>query len=132
MRIRWYGQSAFRLQGEKTVVIDPFGDFREQAWTIRSTAGTFDDVVAIASKHDDVAGTRRGPNSVFCLTLDGLRLCHLGDFGSRHSGPSSVRALPRPARCSCAYPSSVASCSSSACHRGSTRVRPFGIQPAER
>jgi L-ascorbate metabolism protein UlaG (beta-lactamase superfamily) len=26
MRIRWYGQSAFLLTGEKRVFIDPFGD----------------------------------------------------------------------------------------------------------
>src|SRR5262249_62193417 len=26
MRIRWYGQSAFLLRGEKRVFIDPFGD----------------------------------------------------------------------------------------------------------
>ncbi len=25
MRIRWYGQSAFLLRGERTVFIDPFG-----------------------------------------------------------------------------------------------------------
>jgi L-ascorbate metabolism protein UlaG (beta-lactamase superfamily) len=52
---------------------------------VRSTAGTFEsplgEVVAIASEHDDVAGTQRGPNTIFCFTLDGLRLCHFGDFG---------------------------------------------------
>ena len=26
MRIRWYGQSAFLLAGEKSVFVDPFGD----------------------------------------------------------------------------------------------------------
>jgi len=26
MRVRWYGQSAFSLTGEKTVFVDPFGD----------------------------------------------------------------------------------------------------------
>jgi L-ascorbate metabolism protein UlaG (beta-lactamase superfamily) len=52
---------------------------------LRSTAGSFEspvgEVVAIASEHDDVAGTQRGPNTIFCFTLDGLRLCHFGDFG---------------------------------------------------
>jgi L-ascorbate metabolism protein UlaG (beta-lactamase superfamily) len=52
---------------------------------IRSTAGTFEsplgEVVGIASEHDDLAGTRRGPNTIFCFTFDGLRVCHLGDFG---------------------------------------------------
>ena len=52
---------------------------------IRSTAGTFEspigDVVAIAAEHDDTAGTTRGPNTIFRFALDGLRVCHLGDFG---------------------------------------------------
>jgi L-ascorbate metabolism protein UlaG (beta-lactamase superfamily) len=52
--------------------------------TVRSTAGTFDtpvgEVRAIASEHDD-AGTQRGPNAIFPFALDGLRLCHFGDFG---------------------------------------------------
>jgi L-ascorbate metabolism protein UlaG (beta-lactamase superfamily) len=52
---------------------------------LRSTAGTFDtpigEVVAVASEHDDAAGTERGPNTIFRFTLDGLRLCHFGDFG---------------------------------------------------
>jgi L-ascorbate metabolism protein UlaG (beta-lactamase superfamily) len=37
--------------------------------------------VAIASEHDDVAGTARGPNTIFRFELGGLRLCHFGDFG---------------------------------------------------
>jgi L-ascorbate metabolism protein UlaG (beta-lactamase superfamily) len=37
--------------------------------------------VAVASEHDDVAGTKRGPNTILCFALDGLRLCHFGDFG---------------------------------------------------
>jgi L-ascorbate metabolism protein UlaG (beta-lactamase superfamily) len=52
---------------------------------IRSTAGSFEtplgDVLAIASEHDPSAGTERGPNAIFCLELDGLRVCHMGDFG---------------------------------------------------
>ena len=52
---------------------------------IRSTAGKFDtrfgDVLAIASEHDPSAGTERGPNAIFRFELDGLRVCHMGDFG---------------------------------------------------
>lgn len=52
---------------------------------LRSTAGTLDspigEVVAVASEHDDVAGTKRGPNTIFRFTLDGLRICHFGDLG---------------------------------------------------
>lgn len=136
MRIRWYGQSAFRLEGEKTVVIDPFGDFGESAAargfvfayppveeqtadlllithdhpdhnaaervtgapvTIRATAGTFDspagEVIGVASEHDDQAGTRRGSNTIFRFALDGLRVCHLGDFGQPALRPEQQKAL---------------------------------------
>ena len=52
---------------------------------IRSTAGTLEspvgEVVAVASEHDEVAGTQRGPNTIFVFTLDGLRIAHFGDFG---------------------------------------------------
>jgi L-ascorbate metabolism protein UlaG (beta-lactamase superfamily) len=123
MRIQWFGQSAFLIEGERTVFIDPFGAMEGLAergmqfdyppvenvqadlllvthehadhnvveaivgspQIIRSTAGTFEspigEVVAVASEHDDVAGTKRGPNTIFRFTLGGLRLCHFGDFG---------------------------------------------------
>ena len=52
---------------------------------LRSTAGTLEspvgDVVAVASEHDDAAGTKRGPNTIFRFELGGLRVCHFGDFG---------------------------------------------------
>jgi L-ascorbate metabolism protein UlaG (beta-lactamase superfamily) len=35
----------------------------------------------IAASHDTSHGTQRGPNTIFCFTIDGLRLCHLGDLG---------------------------------------------------
>jgi L-ascorbate metabolism protein UlaG (beta-lactamase superfamily) len=53
--------------------------------TIRSSAGTFDTpagrVVGIASEHDAVAGTKRGANVIYLLETDGIRVCHMGDFG---------------------------------------------------
>ena len=52
---------------------------------LRSTAGTLEspigEVTAIASEHDDAAGTERGPNTIFVFALDGVRVCHMGDFG---------------------------------------------------
>jgi L-ascorbate metabolism protein UlaG (beta-lactamase superfamily) len=39
--------------------------------------------VAIASEHDEAAGTQRGPNTIFVFGLDGLRVAHFGDFGQR-------------------------------------------------
>ena len=136
MRIRWYGQSAFSIDGEQSVFIDPFGlgvaglaarglrfDYppiegvradlvlvtHEHADhngvdaiageppILRSTAGTLasplGDVVAIASEHDDVAGSKSGPNTIFRFALDGLRLCHLGDFGQAGLRPQQARAI---------------------------------------
>jgi L-ascorbate metabolism protein UlaG (beta-lactamase superfamily) len=135
MRIRWHGQSAFLIEGDRTVFIDPFSDMAGLAargmqfdyppiegveadlllvthehrdhnaveviggspQLLRSTAGTFEsllgDVVAIASEHDDAAGTKRGPNTIFCFALDGLRLCHFGDFGQAELRVEQQRAI---------------------------------------
>jgi len=35
----------------------------------------------VATFHDGSQGTQRGPNTVFCFTVDDIRLCHLGDLG---------------------------------------------------
>jgi L-ascorbate metabolism protein UlaG (beta-lactamase superfamily) len=52
---------------------------------LRSTAGRLEsplgEVTAIASEHDQQAGTMRGPNTIFVFELDGIRVCHFGDFG---------------------------------------------------
>jgi L-ascorbate metabolism protein UlaG (beta-lactamase superfamily) len=64
---------------------------------LRSTAGTFDspvgDVIAVASEHDDVAGTRSGPNTIFCFTVDGLAVCHFGDFGQAELRAEQEQAI---------------------------------------
>ena len=64
---------------------------------ILRSAGTFDspigDVIGVASEHDDVAGTKRGANTIFCFTLGGLRLCHFGDFGQSGLRTEQRRAI---------------------------------------
>ena len=35
----------------------------------------------IASYHDEAKGRQRGPNIIFCFTVDKMRICHLGDLG---------------------------------------------------
>jgi len=35
----------------------------------------------IATYHDESRGREKGANTVFCFTVDGVRLCHLGDLG---------------------------------------------------
>ena len=65
--------------------------------TLRSTAGTLDSplgaVTAVASAHDDVAGTKRGPNTIFVFTLDGLRVAHFGDFGQAELRAEQANAI---------------------------------------
>src|SRR5690242_17643257 len=45
---------------------------------LRSTAGKLEspvgEVLAVASEHDEAAGTLRGPNTIFAFTLDGVRV----------------------------------------------------------
>jgi L-ascorbate metabolism protein UlaG (beta-lactamase superfamily) len=65
--------------------------------TIRSTVGTLPspigEVVAIASEHDDAAGTKRGANTIFRFSLDGITFCHLGDFGQSALRPEQRDAI---------------------------------------
>ncbi len=35
----------------------------------------------IATAHDETSGKERGPNTIYCFTLDGINVCHLGDLG---------------------------------------------------
>lgn len=38
-------------------------------------------IKGIPTFHDDVGGRKRGPNLVFVMEIDGIRVCHLGDLG---------------------------------------------------
>ena len=64
---------------------------------MRSTAGKLEspigEVLAIASEHDDAAGTERGPNTIFVFNLDGLRIAHFGDFGQASLRPQQAAAI---------------------------------------
>ena len=135
MRIRWYGQSAFLLTGERhRVFVDPFGDVASaspavSSWSypliegaeadlllvthdhldhnavevvggdpvVLAKAGTHEspvgEVVGIASEHDAVAGTQRGPNTIFRFSLDGTAIAHFGDFGQPALRPEQREAL---------------------------------------
>jgi len=41
----------------------------------------------IGAYHDGKKGTERGQNTIFCFTVDGARVCHLGDLGHIPSDP---------------------------------------------
>jgi L-ascorbate metabolism protein UlaG (beta-lactamase superfamily) len=64
---------------------------------LRSTAGLLDsplgEIVAVASEHDDAAGTKRGPNTVFVFSLGTVRVCHMGDFGQAALRPEQREAI---------------------------------------
>jgi L-ascorbate metabolism protein UlaG (beta-lactamase superfamily) len=64
---------------------------------LRSTAGRLEspvgEVLAAASEHDGAAGTERGPNTIFVFGLDGLRVCHFGDFGQSALRPEQAEAI---------------------------------------
>jgi L-ascorbate metabolism protein UlaG (beta-lactamase superfamily) len=64
---------------------------------VLASAGThaspLGEVVGIASEHDAVAGTERGPNTIFRFALDGKTVAHLGDFGQPALRPEQREAL---------------------------------------
>jgi L-ascorbate metabolism protein UlaG (beta-lactamase superfamily) len=64
---------------------------------LRSTAGRLDspigEIVAVASEHDEAAGTERGPNTIFVFELDGVRMAHFGDFGQRELRDEQAEAI---------------------------------------
>lgn len=64
---------------------------------VLAKAGTHEsplgEVVGIASEHDDVAGTQRGPNTIFRFALDRTTFAHFGDFGQPALRPEQREAL---------------------------------------
>ena len=48
-----------------------------------ASSKTFQDVVirTVNAYHDDAKGKERGPNTIFCLNVSGINVCHLGDLG---------------------------------------------------
>jgi L-ascorbate metabolism protein UlaG (beta-lactamase superfamily) len=59
------------------------------------------DIYGIKSYHDEKRGKLRGENTIFCFTLDGIRVCHLGDLGHslnrtqlKKIGPVDLLFLP--------------------------------------
>jgi L-ascorbate metabolism protein UlaG (beta-lactamase superfamily) len=64
---------------------------------LRSTAGRLEspvgEVLAVASEHDEAAGTERGPNTIFVFVLDGVRTAHFGDFGQTALRPEQREAI---------------------------------------
>jgi L-ascorbate metabolism protein UlaG (beta-lactamase superfamily) len=38
-------------------------------------------IKGVAAAHDEAGGSKRGPNIIFCLDVDGVKICHCGDLG---------------------------------------------------
>ena len=58
-------------------------------------------IVGVPTFHDDRKGSQRGSNIVFCMSVDGVNVCHLGDLGhplswdqAREMGQVDVLLLP--------------------------------------
>jgi len=51
-------------------------------------------IEGVLTCHDKTDGRQRGLNTVFCLDVDGIRVCHLGDLGHELS-TKEVRAIGR-------------------------------------
>jgi L-ascorbate metabolism protein UlaG (beta-lactamase superfamily) len=50
-------------------------------------------VQGIKTFHDDVEGKERGLNTVYTLTIEGITLCHMGDFGQKELTSEQVEKI---------------------------------------
>ncbi len=78
------------VRGRPRVVEGP-GEYRMEEVSVRG----------VATFHDKEQGQKRGTNTVFVITVDGLTVCHLGDLGHLLSpeqssliGPVDVLLIP--------------------------------------
>jgi L-ascorbate metabolism protein UlaG (beta-lactamase superfamily) len=72
-----------RIAGSPTVV-------RVHAGVVDTPLGQ---VTGVNADHDSVAGSQRGVNVLYALTLEGLRVAHFGDYGQAALRPAQVKAL---------------------------------------
>lgn len=59
------------------------------------------EILGISTFHDEAKGTKRGQNTVFKFTVDGVNICHCGDLGhvlsaeqAKELGPVDVLLVP--------------------------------------
>jgi L-ascorbate metabolism protein UlaG (beta-lactamase superfamily) len=100
---QWDYPAIERVEADMLLVTHEHGDHNAvesiggEPIVLRSTAGMLDSplgqVTAIASEHDEAAGTLRGANTIFRFELDGLRICHMGDFGQKGLREEQVAAI---------------------------------------
>src|SRR3989344_3237556 len=110
MEITYLGHSCFKLKGKTaSAVTDPYltkcdadvvtvshghddhNQISKEGGTpfVIDGSGEYEvkgvSVIGVASWHDDQAGAKRGPNIIYVIEIDGLRVCHLGDLGHKLS-----------------------------------------------
>ncbi|MDO8436250.1 MAG: MBL fold metallo-hydrolase [bacterium] len=50
-------------------------------------------VQGIPSSHDEVLGKERGENTIYTIEAEGIRLCHLGDFGQKELSEDQLEKI---------------------------------------
>ncbi|MEK7599312.1 MAG: MBL fold metallo-hydrolase, partial [Patescibacteria group bacterium] len=53
------------------------------------------DIEGILSRHDDQSGKKLGSSTIYTVSLEEMRLCHMGDFGEAELRPETREALGR-------------------------------------
>jgi L-ascorbate metabolism protein UlaG (beta-lactamase superfamily) len=58
-------------------------------------------IKSIQVYHDEAQGSKRGTNLIYCITVDGINICHVGDLGHQLSpaqlsdvGPVDILLIP--------------------------------------
>ena len=112
IHITWHGHSCFEVEADGyRVVLDPYKDgsveglsplaLEADAVLCSHSHGDHNAVEVVSMRkdnktcpfqveiletyHDDVKGTKRGPNKIHILSWNGIRVAHLGDLGCRLS-----------------------------------------------
>ena len=70
-----YDHNNVKAVGGKPVVLDKEGQYE--------VGGV--EIIAVKSYHDNANGEERGENLIFKFRLDGIEVCHLGDFAHRNA-----------------------------------------------
>lgn len=70
-------------KGERPFLIEGPGEYNIKGISIDG----------IASYHDQKQGAERGPNTIYALRAEGLRLVHLGDLGQKELSAQQLDAL---------------------------------------
>ncbi len=70
------------VRGEPFVISNP-GEYEVKGVFVRG----------IPSFHDDVLGKERGQNTLYAIEGEGIKICHLGDFGQKELTPTQMEAI---------------------------------------